>query len=433
MSLKRAPGNPVQALNEGRYLLRTMHDAHLNMTLLPRIARRTDTRILFLVLDGLGGVTGDQPTALQASAIPNMDALAKESALGRHMPVGYGITPGSGPGHFSIFGYDPVEVDVGRGLLEALGLGVEVNPGDVCVRGNYCTVDADGNLTDRRAGRIATELAAPLSAALNDGIDSLEGASIEVHHGLQYRFAMVMRGEGLEGAVLDTDPQVTGVAPLEAKAVDAGSERTARVANAFVARAREILGDRDVANGVLLRGISGRPALPTLGDIAQLRPCAIAAYPAYRGVASLIGMDIIDGVGPTSTIADEVDALERVWDDGYDFFFLHVKGTDSAGEDGDEARKGEVIEAFDKELPRIRALNPDVIVITGDHSTPGPMAGHSWHPVPTLLWGPWVEPNGVAQFDETTCQTGRLGDALPAPAILRLLLASAGKLAKFGA
>lgn len=410
-----------------------MHDAHLNQTLLPQIARQTDSRIVFIVLDGVGGVLGSEPTALQRSAHPHLDELARESALGRHHPVGWGITPGSGPGHFSIFGYDPVALDVGRGLLEALGVGVEVRPGDVCARGNYCTLDAEGKLLDRRAGRIATELASPLTASLNEAIDTLEGAEIEVHHGLQYRFALVMRGEDLQGAVADTDPQQIGVAPLDAKALDAGSNQTAVVANAFIARAQELLGDRDVANSVLLRGFSGRPPIPTLGEMARLRPAAIAAYPAYRGVARLLGMDIIDGVGPTSTIADEVDALERVWDDGHDFFFLHVKGTDSAGEDGDVDRKAAVIEAFDKELPRIRALNPDAILVTGDHSTPGPMAAHSWHPVPTLLWGPWCEPDGVAVYDEVSCHAGRLGEGIPAPALLRLLMASAGKLAKFGA
>ena len=332
-----------------------------------------------------------------------------------------------------MFGYDPLAVDVGRGLLEALGVGVDVRPGDVCLRGNLCTLDAEGKLTDRRAGRIATELAAPLIARLHEGIGTIEDVEVEVHPGLQYRFAAVFRGAGLDARVNDTDPQVTGVPPLAAQVIDPAADKMARIADAFAARAREILGEEDVANGVLLRGFSGRPPIPTYAEMAKLRACAIAAYPAYRGVASLLGMDIRQEVGPTSSIADEVDVLEQVWNDDYDFFFLHVKATDSAGEDGDEDRKAKVIEEFDAQLPRIRALNPDVIVVTGDHSTPGPMVGHSWHPVPVLLWGPWAEPDAGDVFDEPTCDVGRLGSRLPSTALIRLALANADKLAKFGA
>ena len=408
--------------------------SHLdNMTLLPPLARKTDSRIVFVILDGLGGVLGPEPTALQRATIPNLDALATESALGRASIIAEGITAGSGPGHFSVFGYDPLAVDVGRGLLEALGVGVDVQAGDVALRGNYCTLDADGSLLDRRAGRLATEVAAPLAAELNAAIGQIEDVKVEVYPGLQYRFSAVFRGPGLDPRVADTDPQTTGVAPLAARGLDPAADKMVRIADAFAARAREVLWERDVANGVLLRGFSGRPALPTLAEMAALTPCAVAAYPAYRGVATMLGMDIREDVGPTSTIPDEVTSLEKAWQEDYDFFFLHVKGTDSAGEDGDEARKAAVIEAFDAELPRIRALKPDVLVITGDHSTPGPLAAHSWHPVPALLWGPWCEPDAGTSFDEETCHTGRLGYGFPAPALLRLALANAGKLAKYGA
>lgn len=410
-----------------------MDEAQLNQVLLPHIAQQTPSRIVYIVLDGLGGVLGKEPTALQRSSHPHMDALAKESALGRHHPVGYGVTPGSGPGHFAIFGYDPIELDVGRGLLEALGVGVDVQAGDIAIRGNYCTVDQDGILVDRRAGRIPTDQSAPLSAALGEAVAKIGDVRVEMHAGLQHRFALVLRGEGLEGHVADTDPQRTGVPPLLARSRDPQSAKTARIANAFVERAREVLAGRDVANSVLLRGFSSRPTIATLGELAHLRPCAIAAYPAYRGVARMLGMDIIEGVGPKSSIADEVTALEDAWAEDYDFFFLHVKGTDSAGEDGDEDAKAAVIEEFDAVLPRIRSLNPDVIVITGDHSTPGPLAAHSWHPVPLLISGPWVESRGAETFDEVACHDGFLGTNIPAPAILRLLLAQAGKLAKFGA
>jgi 2,3-bisphosphoglycerate-independent phosphoglycerate mutase len=404
-----------------------------NTLLLPPLARQTDSRILFVILDGLGGVLGSEPTALQRATLPHLDALAAESALGRALQIADGITPGSGPGHFSVFGYDPLAVNVGRGLLEAMGVGVDVAPGDVALRGNLCTVDAEGRLTDRRAGRIATEKAAPLVQMLNEGIGKIEDVEVEVHAGLQYRFAAVFRGPGLEPSVADTDPQVTGVPPLAAKPLEPAAAKMARIADLFAARAAEILKGRVVANAVLLRGFSGRPPIPTYAEMARLRACAIAAYPAYRGVARLLGMDVRTEVTPTSSIADEVDVLEKVWNEDYDFFFLHVKATDSAGEDGDEDRKARVIEAFDAELPRIRALGPDVIVVTGDHSTPGPMVGHSWHPVPVLLWGPWAEPDAGAAFDEEACHAGRLGSRLPSTALLRLALANAGKLAKYGA
>jgi 2,3-bisphosphoglycerate-independent phosphoglycerate mutase len=317
--------------------------------------------------------------------------------------------------------------------LEALGVGVDVQMGDVAVRGNFCTLDAKGILVDRRAGRIATELSRPLSAELAQAIPQIGDVRIELHPGLQHRFALVMRGSELEAEVEDTDPQEAGLAPKLARARRAASGKTAQTANGFVERAREYLRGQDVANGVLLRGFSSRPPLPTLKELAQLSPAAIAAYPAYRGVARMLGMELIAGAEPGCSVADEVTALERAWNDGHDFFFLHVKGTDSAGEDGDEDAKAAVIEAFDAQLPRIRALAPDAIVITGDHSTPGPLAAHSWHPVPTLLYGPWCEPDLETTFDEAACHRGRLGAALPATALIRLAMANAGKLAKFGA
>ncbi len=409
-----------------------MH-APSNLTLLPPLARQTDSKILFVVLDGLGGVLGAEPTALQRAACPNLDALAAESALGRTIPIADGITAGSGPGHFSLFGYDPVEVDVGRGLLEALGLGVDVTGRDVAIRGNYCTLDAEGRLLDRRAGRMATELAAPLADLLNEAIGRIEDVDVTVHAGLQYRFAAVFRGPGLDGHVADTDPQVEGVPPVPARALVPEASKMARIADAFAAAAREVLGDRDAANGVILRGISGRPSMPTYAEVAKLRPVCIAAYPAYRGVAHLLGMTVRDEIPSTASIADQVTVLEQTWKDEHDFYFLHVKKTDSHGEDGNEQAKAAVIEEFDALLPRIRALEPDVIVITGDHSTPGPMAGHSWHPVPSLLWGPWSEPDAGSVFDEEACHAGRLGARLPATALLRLALANADKLAKFGA
>jgi 2,3-bisphosphoglycerate-independent phosphoglycerate mutase len=408
-------------------------DVYVNRSILPRIARQTDSKILFLVMDGLGGVIGREPTALQRSRHPNLDRLASDSALGRIVHVAEGITPGSGPGHFALFGYDPLETEIGRGVLEAMGMEIDVRPGDVAIRGNFCTLDTDGRLTDRRAGRIATEEAAPLVRALQEAAPRVGDVEVGVHQGLQHRFAVVLRGHGLGEAVADTDPQRTGVEPLAARATLASGAKTAEVANAWVALARSALRSRAAANGVLLRGFSTRPLLPTLRERARLRPLAVAAYPAYRGVARILGMDVASGVGPKSTVADEVRALERSWGPDHDFYFLHVKGTDSAGEDGDEARKAKVIETVDAEIPRLLALRPDVVVVTGDHSTPGPLAAHSWHPTPFLLHGPWCEPDGFPSFDEVHCQRGRFGGAYPAVRLLRQALANAGKLEKFGA
>jgi 2,3-bisphosphoglycerate-independent phosphoglycerate mutase len=406
----------------------------VNPTLLPRLSRQTDTKIVVVVLDGLGGAVGaDGPTALERASHPNLDRMASEGALGRWIPVAPGITPGSGPGHLALFGYDPLALEVGRGVLETLGLGVEVGRGDVTARANFATAGPDGRLVDRRAGRIPTEQAAPLAKALGAAAKRIGDVSVEVHPGLQHRFALVLRGPGLDDRVSDTDPQREGVAPLAPKALDPAAEKTARTLAEFLRVAGEFLKPQPKANVVLLRGVSGRPPLPTLRERARLRPLAIAAYPAYLGVARLLGMDVAPGVGPKSTIAEEVSVLERSWGSGHDFFFLHVKGTDSAGEDGDEPRKAKVIEEFDREVPRILALNPDVVLVTGDHSTPGPMKGHSWHAVPFLLHGKWVEPDASSRFDEPACAMGRYGGSFPALSLMPVVLACAGKLSKFGA
>jgi 2,3-bisphosphoglycerate-independent phosphoglycerate mutase len=405
----------------------------VNFTVLPRLARKTPTRILFVVLDGLGGCLGTGPTALQAASHPHLDALAARSALGRTVQVLDGITPGSGPGHLALFGYDPLSVDVGRGLLEALGVGADVGPGDVAIRGNLCSVDAGGRVVDRRAGRIPTAQSRPLFDRLAEAIPALGDVRVEVLPGLQHRFALVLRGPDLGADVEDTDPQETGRPILAAQARNPAAAATAAAADRFTARAREVLTGRTTANAVLLRGFSARPPLPTYQDLARLTGVAIAAYPAYRGVARLLGMDIVDTIQPGCPVRDEVDALCALWGPAHDFYFLHIKGTDSAGEDGDLARKAKVVEEFDAELPRLLDLKPDVIVVTGDHATPAPMRAHSWHPVPTLLHGPYCEPDAEGVFDEEACHRGRLGSRLPATALLRLALANAGKLAKFGA
>ncbi|MBI4772338.1 MAG: 2,3-bisphosphoglycerate-independent phosphoglycerate mutase [Chloroflexi bacterium] len=387
-------------------------------------------KIVLLVMDGLGGlpVQPGGPTELEAARTPNMDRLAAEGCLGQTIPVAPGVAPGSGPAHLALFGYDPLQYEVGRGVLEAFGIGLPVGEHDVAARGNLCTVDAEGKISDRRAGRIPTEAAAPLVERLA-GI-RLPGVEIEARPVKEYRFAVVMRGEGLEAEVDDTDPQQLGAAPLPALARAPGSQRTAELYNRWIAEARRLLADQERANALTLRGFSGDPRLPKYAEVYKLRAACIAVYPMYKGVARLVGMEVqqFPGEGP----ADEVAALRACWND-YDFFFVHVKPTDSRGEDGDFEGKVKVIETVDAALPALLDLRPDVLVITGDHSTPARLRTHSWHPVPLLLWAPAAHrPDRCATFGERECAVGGLG-TFAAADLMPLALAHAERLVKYGA
>jgi 2,3-bisphosphoglycerate-independent phosphoglycerate mutase len=383
---------------------------------------------VLLVIDGLGGLPHPKTakTELETANTPNLDRLAAGSTCGLIDPVGPGITPGSTPGHLALFGYDPVKYNIGRGVVAALGIDFDLQSDDIAARGNFCTVDNSGLLTDRRAGRIPTERCTELCRLLDE--IKIEGIKLFVRPVREHRFAVVFRGEGLSPEVSDSDPQQTGVAPKEAKALEPQANRTADIANDFINQARTILAGRQPANMVILRGFSSLPIIPTMGDIYILKPAAIAAYPMYRGLAKLVGMQLLK-TGPT--IADEFDALKQNYAD-YNFFFIHIKGTDSAGEDGDFDGKVSIIEEIDKALPALTDLKPDVIVVTSDHSTPALLKGHSWHPVPVLLHSKWCRPDRVGEFSETACIMGGLG-RFPAIQIMPLAMANALKLAKFGA
>ncbi len=392
---------------------------------------KNNTKIFLVVLDGLGGLPIEGRTELETARTPNLDALARASATGLHMPVSYGITPGSGPGHLGIFGYDPLRWQIGRGVLEALGLGVELRNTDVAVRCNYATVQ-EGLIKDRRAGRIATEKGRRLTERLQKEISRIDEAEIIFTHGMEYRFAVVFRfpeplDEG-SAEVNDTDPQKTGKPPLRPVPSNHQSERVARIAEKLVERAKEILKDEDAANFILLRGIAQVPSIPAFEEVFGLKALAIAIYPMYRGLARLIGMDTPPVNGD---IKEEIEFMRDNLQD-YDFFFVHVKKVDSYGEDGDFEGKAGKIEEFDAFLPDIRGLNPDVLIITGDHSTPSVMKSHSWHPVPLLIHSPYVL-GGLSQaFTERECLKGELG-ILPAVNIIPLALANSGRLKKFGA
>jgi 2,3-bisphosphoglycerate-independent phosphoglycerate mutase len=401
--------------------------------LVESLALENATRIVLLVLDGLGDLPNPDRqwlTPLEAARTPNFDALAPQCAMGRILPVAPGITPGSGPGHLALFGYDPVRTIVGRGVLEAIGAGFELEPGDVAARANFCTVDAGGTVTDRRAGRIPTEECARLVGRLQAGVPRLEDVEILLRPGKGHRFVVVLRGPGLAGDVSDADPHREGkpIPPAAPLAADAGSAKTARIVNLLVARAAALLQAERPANAVLMRGLSARPQFPGFRERFKLRAAALAAYPMYRGVAQLAGMEVL---AAGETPLDAIAAAGRAWE-RFDFFFLHVKGTDQAGEDGNFDAKVATIETVDQALPALLALRPDVLCVSGDHSTPVPVKQHSWHPVPTLLHAPFCGADRLPRFHERNARSGSLG-ALASKDLMAVLMANAGRLDKFGA
>ena len=404
----------------------------MNLTDVAALAQPTGEKIMLLVLDGVGGLPFEPGglTELETARTPNMDALLATGDAGLHVPVATGVTPGSGPGHLALFGFDPLRYRVGRGALAALGVEFPLQPGDVAVRGNLCTVDGEGVVTDRRAGRIATEEAAPVLDMLDRIV--VPGAQTFVRPVKEHRFLLVLRPEEATGAdIADTDPGVSGVRPLDVVAASPSSEFAARVTREWLARVPETLSGQPRANMALLRGFATLPDWPLFPDVFRMRSLAMAAYPMYRGVARLVGMD--------ATAVDDdpaalLPALEARIDD-YDFFFLHVKGTDKAGEDGDFQRKVDMIERVDEVLPALRETGIGVTLITGDHSTPAKMKSHSWHPVPFLLHGGpgrGHRSEGTAGFGESECARGSIG-MIRGCELMLLAAARAGRLGKFGA
>ena len=397
--------------------LEQLHDCYVS----------TSSKIVLLVVDGLGGLASPETgrSELETANLPNLDAMARESACGLTTPVLPGVAPGSGPGHLALFGYNPLKYIIGRGALEALGIDVELRPGDVAARGNFCTVDGSGSLVDRRAGRIPTELSAPLCERL-DRIE-LPGVQIDVFPVQDYRFVLRLRGDGLSESITETDPQITGVTALEVRPIEPAAAKTAELVNGFVRQAGGLLAEEERGNMVLLRGWAQLPSLPPMGDVYRLNPAGIAAYPMYRGLATVASMEII----PTGhTFADEVETLYQNYDK-HDFFFIHYKPADAAGEDGDFDAKVEALENLDPFIPRIRELNPDVFMVAGDHATPAIMAAHSWHPVPFMLHSKLTGGEGVPAFNERDCGRGSIG-SIPATNVMLLALSHSGKLNKFG-
>ncbi len=389
---------------------------------------KNDSKIVLFVADGLGGLplTPDGLTELETARTPNLDALARRGVQGASIPVAPGISPGSGPGHLGLFGYDPLQYQIGRGALEATGIGFALQPGDVAIRCNFCTLDAEGRISDRRAGRISTEESAPLAISLR--AIKIPGIEIFVEPVKEHRFVVVFRGPGLGDRVADTDPQATGVPPLDPVGEDAASLKTAEVATEFLRQAKELLKSQKKANFHTMRGFAAKPDLPTYEEVYGLRAAAIAVYPMYKGLAQLVGMQI---VGAAQTLEQQIDVLAQEWKN-YDFFFMHYKYTDSTGEDGNFEAKVKRIEELDAQLPRIMDLEPTVLIVTGDHSTPSYLKSHSWHPVPTLLVSDCCRPDRSTAFSESTCIRGGLGQ-FEAKYLMALALSNAGRMGKFGA
>ncbi|MGA2671529.1 MAG: 2,3-bisphosphoglycerate-independent phosphoglycerate mutase [Dehalococcoidia bacterium] len=393
-----------------------------------KISRTSLSKIVLLIIDGVGGLPHPKTgkTELESARKPNLNRIAKDSLCGLIDPVGPGITPGSAPGHLAIFGYDPVKYNVGRGVVEALGIDLELKPDDIAARGNFSTVDDKEIITDRRAGRISTEKNTELCRLLNN--ITIDGAEISVLPVKEHRFVLILRGKALSPELADSDPQQAGLAPKKIEALSPQAQRTAEIVNEFVSQARSRLQHEPSANMVLLRGFSRRPDIPSIPEIYKLKPAAIATYPMYRGLARLVGMQILPG---GESITEQLNNLRRYYAD-YDFFFIHFKTTDARGEDGDFQAKVQAIEELDNALPSLLSLDPEVLIITGDHSTPATLAAHSWHSVPFMLKSKWCRPDNVAEFSEQACLGGGMG-RFPATEIMPLAMANALKLDKFGA
>ena len=394
-----------------------------------RLIQKNSSKIILVVLDGVGDLpSGNRGTALSEAVTPNLDNLARQSQLGLTIPIERGITPGSGPAHLSLFGYDPVKNEIGRGVLEALGIGLELTKHDLAARANFATMNSKHIIVDRRAGRIPNGKNILLCKKLNENLKDIGDIKVKVYPGKEHRFVVIFHGEGLCDNLLDADPEKDGSLEKFVESLDEKSQKACDTANLFIKQVQEILRDEEPANTCLLRGIAKTPDIKKFSELYGIKSLAIATYPMYKGLARLVGMDVIEGV---STIEEEIDELKKQYK-SYDYFYIHIKKTDSYGEDGKNDEKIKVIEEFDRLLPEIVELSPDVLCITSDHSTPCIMKSHSWHPNPLLIKGPYIRKSDALRFTENECLKGELG-IFPAVDVMQILLAQAGRLKKFGA
>jgi len=401
----------------------------VNEEIMKSLAIKTESKIVLLVADGIGDIpSNNNKTVLETALIPNLDRLASKAVCGLTDPISCGITPGSGPAHLSLFGYDPIKYQIGRGVLEALGVGMELTPYDLACRGNFATLSEEGIITDRRAGRIPTALNEKICKIMQDKIKRIEEVEVIITPGKEHRFVVIFRGKDLEEGLSDADPQVVGEKIKFAQPLQSKAKKTAEIVNEFIRTATEVLKEHYPANTVLLRGFAKYPGLPTMNELFKLAPAAIATYPMYKGLAKLVGMEILE---TGESIKEEFETLKENFEK-YDFFYLHIKKTDSYGEDGKFEEKVKVIEEVDKFIPEAVNLKPDVLVVTGDHSTPALLKAHSWHPNPFILFSPYIRVDEIDRFNEKACANGGLG-RFPAVDALPLMMANALKLKKFGA
>ncbi len=406
----------------------------MDLKLLSSLTVHNDTKVILVVLDGVGGLPGPNgKTSLEAAKTPNLDLLARSSVCGFHDPLAPGITPGSGPAHIGLFGYDPFRYLIGRGVLDTAGTPFVFAPGDLASRLNFATLAPDGTISDRRAGRIPDEEGRRVTDLLAENIREIEGVQVLLQHVKDYRAAAIFRGKQLDGRLCDSDPQKVGLKPLEVVPTErnpsSGAREAARLANTFIARAKKVLAGEAKANFVMMRGFDIYEPLPNFCELYKWRACVVATYPMYKGVSKLAGMRVIDE--GQSTVEEELDLVARELPNT-DFLFLHVKKTDSMGEDGNFQGKVEVIAHFDQLLPRLLELKPDVLCITGDHSTPCSLKSHSWHPVPICIAAATVRVDACVTFGETSFLTGGLG-RIHSTDVMPLLLAHSGRLMKYGA
>ncbi len=400
----------------------------ISENILRELSIKNERKIVLLVVDGVGDLPINDKTPLEVAKTPNLDTLTQKSITGLTYPVSIGITPGSGPAHLSLFGYDPLKYNIGRGVLEALGVDFELGKKDIASRANFSTINDSGVIVDRRAGRIPTEKNKEICSFLSSKIKNIEDVEVIIRSGKEHRFVVVFRSENLFDSVTDTDPQQVGLKPIISTPFDVKGEKTARIVNKFVDMTSQILKDNTPANFVLLRGISRYPDIPSMNDLFLLTPAAIATYPMYKGLARLVGMKILK---TGNDISSEFETLKENWKD-FDFFYIHIKKTDSYGEDGNFEKKVSVIEEVDKHISFVLDLKPDCFVVTGDHSTPCKMKSHSWHPNPFLLYSTFGRKDPAISFSELECAKGILGN-FEAVNSMALMLAHTLKLKKYGA
>ena len=399
--------------------------------------------VILLIMDGLGDRPNeifDNKTALQYSYKPNMDFLAEHGVTGLMSPVSYGIRSGSDTSHLSILGYRPEDYYTGRGPFEAMGLGIDLKPGDIAFRANYASVVND-MVVDRRAGRIrdTNDLSKKLETEIN-------GIKIIMKSGVEHRAALVLRGDNLSDKVSDTDPHGVNSKPLNTSPLDDNAKFTASIINKFLERSRKILNEHKInkdlisngklpANEILLRGAGKVPELPDFNIKYNLRAACISGTPLIRGIAKLAGFDIIDVDGMNGRIDTNYkniinSAMESL--NKYNFILINIKGADIGGHDKKPEIKKYAIEETDRALKPFKdVLNNTLIVITGDHSTPCSYGDHSGDPVPILFSTDGIINDDVKKFDELSVSHGYY--KIKSNDIMPLILSYSDRSEKYGA